>query len=174
MPGGRGYAGRPPCLVESGRFRLSVTETIILGSRGMSEDYEALEADALAVLDVEGKMRLLRTGADARRRREEAKEALAGTERDYSAAHAAMVRGGWSEAQLIKLGFEEPEVSPKGRVRRRRGAATSARSAAPASARGESGTPSSDSGTAASPVAASGPGDDQDSALTSGGDSSSR
>lgn len=84
----------------------------------MSEQ-EEIQARALAVLNVDGKIEAVRKLADVQRRRAELVEKLEAVEREYGAEHVAAVRVGWSEQELGKLGFEEPTRRPKGRPRSR-------------------------------------------------------
>lgn len=86
-------------------------------------DQEEIQARALAVLNVDGKIEAVRKLAEVQRRRAELVEELEAVERVYGAEHVAAVRVGWSEQELGKLGFEEPTRRPKGRPRgRSRGA----------------------------------------------------
>ncbi|WP_285498108.1 hypothetical protein [Actinomadura sp. NBRC 104425] len=83
----------------------------------MTGDLEAIEAAALAVLDVEGKIKAVRALTALHQRRQELLSELQEVERQYGAEHAAALRVGWTSEQLGKLGFPEPTRRPRGRPR---------------------------------------------------------
>lgn len=59
-----------------------------------------------------------REAAAAAQRRTDARQALDTAEREYSSAHAAAVRAGWTREELRKAGLEPPTKNPPGRPRR--------------------------------------------------------
>ena len=72
---------------------------------------------ALELLDVEGKMAAVQQAEEALEALQTLRRRLAESERDYGRAYAEMIRAGWPEADLSKMGFEKPERRPRGRPR---------------------------------------------------------
>ncbi|WP_067819954.1 hypothetical protein [Actinomadura kijaniata] len=76
-----------------------------------------LEAAALRVLNVDGRISAARELRAANDERVRVAALLKEAERAYAMAHAAALREGWSEDELGKLGFTTPTVRAKGRPR---------------------------------------------------------
>lgn len=82
-----------------------------------NDETHEVEAAALTLLDVEGKMEAVRRLTAVGKRRADLQAQLDEAERAYGSEHTAAVRAGWTDDQLARLGFTEPTHRPKGRPR---------------------------------------------------------
>lgn len=87
-------------------------------------DTDRIAAAARALLD--DKVTAVRTLAEARQKRENAKSALTDAERGDAAAYAAALKAGWTADELKRVGLDAPTRRTPGRPRNaRRSTATS-------------------------------------------------
>lgn len=88
-----------------------------------SLDTDRIAAAARALLD--DKVTAVRTLAEARQKREDARTALSDAERGDTTAYTAALKAGWTADELKRVGLEAPTKRAPGRPRSpRRGAAT--------------------------------------------------
>lgn len=92
-------------------------------------DTDRIAAAARALLD--DKVTAVRTLAEARQKREDAKSALTDAERGDAAAYAAALKAGWTADELKRVGLDAPTRRAPGRPRNTRRSTATSSSPAP-------------------------------------------
>ncbi|WP_380163360.1 hypothetical protein [Jannaschia sp. R86511] len=96
-----------------------------------SLDTDRIAAAARALLD--DKVTAVRTLAEARQKREDARSALSDAERGDTTAYTAALKAGWTTDELKRVGLDAPSKRAPGRPRSNRRGAAASTSTAPTS-----------------------------------------